>query len=308
MKIKSFFAPNLVNALNIIETLYKNEAVIQSVTSVKQGVKVSVFIKKSKKNIDANQIKNKDKKIYFSNLLKHHNFPDSFIERLVRATKNKGLKPNDDKLLLIAFEELFHFKPIYPITPDKVYLFVGTAGSGKTTVLKKMALQAKKENLSPLILSLSKETTSLNSFATQTGIPVQFIEGIEKLNESVTLARLNSNYILIDTPGINPFSPEDMKALKTMYQELSDGEFILIQPAGLDVQEAIAQGALFYKNGCSLLITTKMDTHVKYIGLCQTLIYNPLQLTGLCFSPNINENIVEATPSNLSKLFLLKNS
>lgn len=303
MKIKSFFAPNLVNALNIIETLYKKNAVIHSVSSVDQGVKVSVFIKKQKRTLDDSFEKSLDKKRYFTTRLKHLAFDESFIDRLVRATKNKGIKPNDDKLLSYAFEELFHFKPLYPITQKKVYVLIGNAGSGKTTALKKMAFLAKQENFSPSIVSFEKNDIDLEKFANEHHISFHKIQDISQLNETITLLRLQSDYILIDTPSFNPFNKDDMKKLKGMHNELSDGEFILTLPAGLDEQEAIAQGALFYKNGCHLLLATKLDLHVKHTGLCQTLIYNPIQLTGLCFSNNIFEPVIEATPNNLAKFF-----
>ena len=303
MKIKSFFAPNLVNALNIIETLYKKEAVIRSVTSVSQGVKVSVFIKKQKKDFNTQTEKTLEKKKYFTNLLKHHALDEVLIDRLVRATKNKSVKPNDEKLLSFAFEELFHFNPIYPITLKKVYAFIGTAGVGKTLTLKKMALLAQKEKIEPCILSLQPNNHDLENFSKENSIPFQTITDIKKLNETVTLLRLQSNYILIDTPAFNPFNNEDMHQLKNIKSEISDAEFILVMPAGLDDKEAIAQGALFHKNACNLLIATKLDTHVKYSGLCQTLIHNPLQLTALCFSNKVIDPVIEATPNNLAKLF-----
>ena len=303
MKIKSFFAPNLVNALNIIETLYKKEAVIRSVTSVNQGVKVSVFIKKQKKDFDIQTEKMIEKKKYFSRLLKHHALDEVFIDRLVRATKNKSVKPNDEKLLSFALEELFHFNPLYPITSKKVYAFIGNAGAGKTTTLKKMALLAQKEKVTPSILSLHENNNDLEAFSKENNIPFQTVTDIKKLNETVTLLRLQSDYILIDTPAFNPFNNEDMHQLKNIKSEITDAEFILVMPAGLDDKEAIAQGALFHKNACNLLIATKLDTHVKYSGLCQTLIHNPIQLTALCFSNNIYDPVIEATPNNLAKLF-----
>lgn len=308
MKIKSFFAPNLVNALNIIETLYKKEAVIHSVTSVEHGVKVSVFIKKQKKEFDTLVEKNSDKKKYFSTILKHLSLEESLIDRFVRATKNKSLKPNDDKLLISALDELFQFKPIYPISSNKVYVLVGNSGSGKTTVLKKMTLIAKKENLNPVILSIDQKNTDLENFSKENDVFFQTLDDLKKLNETVTLLRLQYNYILIDTPPFNPFNREDMKILSIMRKEISDGEFILTLPAGLDAQESVAQGAIFNKNGCTLLLATKMDSHVKYSGLLQTLIYNPIPLTGLCFSNKVEDPVLEATPSNISKFFLLSNS
>lgn len=303
MKIKSFFAPNLVNALNIIETLYKKDAVIHSVTSVNQGVKVCVFIKKQKKDFDIQTEKILEKKKYFSLLLKHHAFDEVFIDRLVRATKNKSVKPNDDKLLSSALEELFRFKPIYPMTEKKVYVLTGNAGSGKTSVLKKMALLAQREKINPSILSLQPNHFDLENFSNEHSIPFQTITNLSQLNETVTLLRLQSDYILIDTPALNPFNKEDMFWLKTIKTQISDAEFILTMPAGLDDKEAIAQGALFNKNGCTLLIATQLDSHVKYSGLCQALLHNQIQLSALCFSNNIFEPIIEATPQNLAKLF-----
>lgn len=312
MKLKTFFAPSIPQAMDEIRELYGEHAVIISSSRIlNKGVKLLVA---TEEKISENDLfstsedeKFKNRKTFFRQFLESHKLPDEFIDRLTITSLKKNTKAQDEKLLTQSFDELFHFKPIYPIEPNVIYVFIGNAGSGKTLTLKKMALQAKREHFKPSIVTLdtkkSGTVTDLKNFAKMLQIPCTIVKNIKDLNETLTMARLSSNYILVDTPSINPYKTEELSKLSTIRQQLSDAQFILTMPAGLDPQEATAQGALFFKNGCNLLIATQLDCSMKYFNILQTLLYNQLYMAAFCFSDKIIDTPIEATAQNLTKLF-----
>lgn len=312
MKLKTFFAPSIPQAIDEIRTIYGDNAVIISTTRANpNGVKLIVATEEKVSEDDLfnslNDERKKSRKLYFQSLLKMQELPDSFIERIVQTSLKKTTKTLDSKLLDFTFSELFHFKPLYPICPNTIYVFIGNAGSGKTLTLKKMALQAKKEGLKTAIVTLdtkkSGAVSDMQAFSKMLEVSCTVVKSTKELNETLTMLRLSADYILVDTPSINPYKEKELDFLKSIKQQLSDAEFILTLPAGLDPQESIAQGALFTKSGCNLLIATKLDCTIKYFNLLQTLLYNQLYCTAFCLSDKIVDAPIEANSENLTKLF-----
>ena len=317
MKLKTFFASTVPNAIEEIRKVYQDNAVILNISRTKDnGVKLLVATKESVPEIDLIQNifdeQQEQRTTYFHQLLEPHHFEEKFINRLVQATLKKTTKTLDEKLLTAAFEELFHFDPIYPIENKKLYILVGNAGSGKTLTLKKMALQAKKEGFKVALLTTDTEKSGaaqdLQSFATLMKIPFSVVENLKDLAQAVTLMRLSNDYILVDTKSINPYQDQELETLTTMHYQLPDGEFILTMPAGLDAQESIAQGALFYQHGCSRLIATKLDCAIRYNNILQTLLHNPFYLSAFCFSNKMILAPIEATAHYLTKLLTASNT
>ena len=87
-----------------------------------------------------------------------------------------------------------------------------------------------------------------------------------------------------------------------MRNQLVDAEFILTMPAGLDTQEAVSEGALFYKNGCTSFIATKIDCAVRYYNLFKTTLYNSFNWAAFSYSDSIICSPTEASAQNLSTL------
>ena len=317
MKLKTFFASSIPQAIEEIREIYGEQAVIISTTRVSnKGIKLIVATDEKTSEADLfssiNDERIEQRRIFFQDLLSSSAFPNEFIERLVFASLKKTIKTQDEKLLTHSFDELFHFKPLYPIEENPIYVLIGNAGSGKTLSLKKMALQAKKEHFKPSIVTLDTQKsgaiTDLKNFSKMLQIPCTVVKNIKALNVIFTIMRLSSNYILVDTPCINPYKANELEKLKEIKQQISDAQFILTMPAGLDPQEATAQGALFSKNGCNLLMATKLDCSLRYFNILQTLLYNQLYLTAFCFSNKIIDAPIEATAQNLTKLFTTNNS
>lgn len=314
MKLKTFFAANVPAAMEEIRSLLGEEAIIVSAHRIdNKGVKLIVATEE--KNIDKvlnpriNDPKNQQRFSYFHNILKGQKLPDSFVERLVQCTMRKSNKTVDEKLLTAAFNELFNFRLIYPSQNNRLCVMVGNAGSGKTLCTAKLVFQAQKAKQKPAVVTLNPVKIG-GHFELQTltkimKIPFIVVQDIKDLNETITMLRLSSNYIIVDTPALNPYISAHMEKLKNIRQQLSDAEIILTMPAGLEAQEAITQGSLFSKNGCSSLIATHLDCTRIYGGLLQTALYNQFQWTAISASSKIQEALFQASPALLTRLICM---
>ena len=188
MKLKTFFAHNIQDALKDVHSQFSDNAIIVSTSRVpNKGIKLIVAVKERLSDTELSKTqeneKLEDRITYFNTLLKHNNFDSSFIKRLSLASIKKASKTPDEKLLSHALSEVYSFKPIYPTPQSPIYIFIGNAGSGKTLSLKKMALQAKKENLNPGIVTLDNEKSGaledLKNFSKMLQIPFTAVKTIK---------------------------------------------------------------------------------------------------------------------------------
>lgn len=313
MKLKTFFAQTLPAGMEKIRAQFGENAVILSLTPIeRKGLKIVVATdtqQSSFANDDPFDLKLQNRVSFLSNLLYRHGFDDVFIKRLAQASLRKNSKISDEKILQTAFDELFSFKPLYPILENPIYVLTGNAGSGKTLTAKKMLLKAQSENLKPAFVTLdvfkSGAVDDVKKFSHLTKIPYFVVQTKNEINEVLTMTRLSSNYIVVDTPAINPFKIDDLHYLKNIKQQLLDAHFIFTLPAGLDTQESVAEGALFFKHGCSDLVATKLDCSTRYANLLHTTLQNPFNWSGFSFSNKSVTPLIEASSTSLAQLFSL---
>lgn len=311
MKLKTFFSPNVPSAMEEIRTLFGEDAIIVSAHRTdNKGVKLIVATEEKNTDKNLNQKlsdpKNQNRFSFFQEALKHHHLPNSFIERLVQNTQRKNSKTADERLITYAISETFNFKSIFPPQNNRIYILAGNAGSGKTLTALKMAFQAKKDKKKPALITLDTFKTG-GSFELATAaqlmkIPCTVLKETKSLNETVTMMRLNADYIIIDTPALNPYLSLHLDRLKAIKQQITEAEMILTMQGGLETSEAITQGALFAKAGCSSLIATKLDCSKMYGSLLQTALNNQLSFAGFSLSGKVTDALVDATPISLTRL------
>ena len=314
MKLKTFFAASIPEAMSEIRHVFGENAVIVSSFRTKdKGVKLVVATEENA-NISQGPIqeeirKNEQRRTYFKKVLSHRYLSDELIERFVSALSRKGSKTPEEKFLTRALTELYSYKSIEPLKKNGLFVFVGTGGCGKTTVVAKLALQAKIQKIKTALITLDTQkaggATELVRYAGLMNMSCTVIDDWEKLNETVTVLRLNYDLILIDTPALNPYDTEDVARLKTIKTQVSDADIIYVQAAGLDCHEAQTQGVVFARAGCTRFIVTKTDTAMSYGGFLQSAVFSAFQFAGFGRSNKITDDLAEATPENLARL--LKN-
>ncbi len=314
MKLKTFFADSIPSAMSDIRQVFGEKAVIvSSFRTNDKGVRLIVATEEQdvffNSPIQDEMRKSKQRRTFFKNMLSHRHLSDEYIERLVNAVARKSIKTSEDKLLSRALSEMYAYKSIEPLKKNGLYVFMGTAGCGKTTVVSKLAFHTKALKIKTALVTLdtrkSKQSSELLRYAHLMQIPCTTLHEWDKLNETVTMLRLNHDLILIDTPSLNPYHTEDIARMHMIKTQLSDAELVYVQPAGLDYHEARAQGCVFAHQGCTEMVITKTDMSTAYNGFLQSALFSAFRLAGLSESPYITDYLKEITPDKLASL--LKN-
>ena len=138
MKLKTFFGPNIPTVMDKIRTeLGENVLIISSHRLPDGSVKLITAIE-TELDVPLIPHQNTDLK----ELLKRHHLPTDLIDRLLAQTNADTLES--------FLQSTFDFAPLSLQKTNRIYALVGPHGSGKTTALIKLALQAKLNHLSPL--------------------------------------------------------------------------------------------------------------------------------------------------------------
>ena len=164
--------------------------------------------------------------------LDYHGVLDVVKERVLARCRKISAEENltdEKKLLTRCFDEMFRFQDILDCR-QPVKMFMGVPGSGKSTAIAKAATQAKLQKLSACIVSTDNVRAGANSHA----------------------------LVLIDTPGINPFLPEEVEKV-SLLAEAVRADMILTMDAGKNTFEAVEIADIFAEIGARFLLPTRLD-------------------------------------------------
>ena len=187
-------------------------------------------------------------------------------------------------------------------------IFVGPTGSGKTSVLVKIAVVLKLlQQANVLIVSADTykvgSVEQLQTFASIAGLPFKAVYTPEELAELVDCENTR-DYILIDTTGRSPYQLEQIKMINEFITSIHSDTIYY-------VQSATTQGKVFretlevYKSlNPNEIILTKVDEVSSIGGIIEVLRDTDLPLSYIATGQQIPDDIEPAEYSLLSKLTL----
>jgi flagellar biosynthesis protein FlhF len=222
--------------------------------------------------------------------LKHFTFRESLIEGLTNKVDFKG----------DIFENL---------TRQKVLVFLGPTGVGKTTNLFKIA--------SNLVLNKNKKVAVLSidtfkagaadqarSYSNILGIPFYLLSDPKKIRETVD--DLNFvDVILVDTIGRSHYDHWKLGEMKETLRFLDEAQYMMVLSANMNTKESfniIKKYQKFFK--IDYLFFTKID-ETSYPGVILNLtVKTGIPLTYISTGQNVPEDIKVLTPERLVSLLL----
>ncbi len=309
MKLKTFTAANVPQALDAIRREYGEEAVVVSTHREETGG-VKLVVATEDDTADT-QIKNalhglkvKQRLAYFTDVLAAQNLPPVLLERLTQNTlKSKG-KMAEDALLSNALKETFSFTPPTIGKQDKLIAFVGPAGAGKTAAIVKTAFVAKTNRVRTAIITLDCRKAGgvgeLSAMTELLKIPLTVLKGLDALAETVKKTALTHDLVLIDTPAVNPAQVTELALIAELNRLCPNIRSILTLPCGLAALDADTVMKHFKTAGCNQLLITKLDTYQSWSGILQAVIQNDFAFTLFGFSGRVTETLDPATPDMLA--------
>jgi len=186
-----------------------------------------------------------------------HGIPTPQIRKLVRLAA--AAQPGNDRVAALAqaLAQLYLFNPL-GVAAGR-FFFVGAPGVGKTLAIAKLAARARSQGCAVRLVTCDgarrASADQLRHFATTLGLE------IETAMDTAALAALDTRtgaMTLIDSAGINPYSPSERTALEAL-ATAARAEPILVLAAGGDPADTVEAAHVFRDLGCQRFVVTRLD-------------------------------------------------
>ncbi len=293
MKMRSFAAGNVAEAMEMARNELGEEAVILSTDSPKGGGVVVTFgldreedpffeappppppVTKRKANstfrasyADAPMLE------MIAGCFDHHGVPAAISDDLLTQAEALDLPSKGDVTQLqSALIDLFHaslrFDPLPLKQKNTRAILVGPPGSGKTMTAVKIAAKMVVDNQPVRVISTDTKRAGgldqLSAFTKILGIELDTASSRSELKTLLTSFGSNER-VIIDSAGCNPYDFQELKELGE-FARLQDLEPILTCAAGTDGQEATEIASVFSFIDIERVIITRTDCARRYGSL-----------------------------------------
>ena len=293
MRVKSFQAASMNEAMKMVRSALGDQAIIISTTRGKggKGFNVTAAVEASdeserpyiastkpepawENNAETSKTVLKfpeEKKqreseltsspLELARILRYHNTPDYLAELLWQTASDKP-EQSLEKLLLAVLQDNFDFRPVEIKPRHEAIMLIGPPGVGKTMTAAKMATEAvlARNKVSVITSDTYKAggVEQLQSFTDILSIKLQRADTPAELREAIDNVP-DDHVIIVDTAGINPYDTAELQQLGKLIACSRRLEPLLVTNAGMDVNEAADIATNFSYLGTSRLAVTKID-------------------------------------------------
>lgn len=324
MKLKTFIAPNIKEAMDMIRAELGEDAIIIANQNTGNGREVKItaalenqfndFIEKDNvaEIINAKTL-NRFNESKIRESLDYHSVTNITKEKIIsvchklhRERKITGTL----ELVSKALDEVFSFSPILQKMENKNYMtkmIMGTPGAGKSTAIAKIATQAKINGHTVSVISTDNKKAGANNqleaFTKILDIDLIITKSPEELNFTQHNIKNDYDIILIDTPGINPFKNAEVNMLNSYAQSVKC-ENILVMEAGRNTDEAMEIAEIFADIGVSKILATRLDLTRRIGSILSMADCCNLQFSNASIGQSIAKGLCNVDGKSLAKLIL----
>ncbi|MDE2227928.1 MAG: hypothetical protein KGL11_02660 [Alphaproteobacteria bacterium] len=185
-----------------------------------------------------------------------HGIPGAQVRKLVRLA---APQPGDERIAALsrALTQLYLFNPLGDAAGR--FFFVGAPGVGKTLAIAKLAARAREKGRAVRLVTCDAARSGgieqLRHFAATLGLEIEIAADEATLG---ALGPATGATLLIDSAGINPYSPGDRAALEAL-AAAAQAEPILVLGAGGDPADTVDAAHVFRDIGCQRFLVTRLD-------------------------------------------------
>jgi len=239
-----------------------------------------------------------------------HKLPSSVSDKLINtALALESHEYNSpQKILAQTLAQNFTFEPLAE-TFDKPLALVGPPGAGKTLTIAKLAARAKLD-LDQNVVVITTDTNragAVEQLAAFINLLDIKLHDVSSASELKTLLRSKAckeaDQILIDTGGINPYSPSEMKELARFLSAV-EMETFLVLPAACDADESAEMALTFGVLGVKKLLPTRLDFARRLGGLLTAADRANMIFTDASHTHKVADGLIHLDEDILAKLLL----
>ncbi len=319
MRIKTITAETMAEALAIIRTQLGPEALILNTRKIMRNGKPSLEITAALNddpppprpvpapapaNLSANHSHNAFPSTpkpplptLLSSTLHSHGLPEHLCQPLLTALpgmKAAGFTESESLAMLLG-KQLAVKTPTDLLSSAGIHIFIGPHGAGKTTLVAKLGIQARRQGRNVGLLSLDDQKIGgfepLAIAAEVMGDHAHLVTGAGGLHAAA--AELGPRHLLlIDTPGINPFATATLVALQRKLAVLNlpagtSWATHLVLPANVNAEDMQALPVACHRFSLSSLIFTKLDCTTRYGSVVATAVGSGLPMGLATHAPDM---------------------
>jgi flagellar biosynthesis protein FlhF len=303
MQLRTFTAATMSEAMALVRARLGPEAIIVDTQEGDDGnTRVTAAVEREERlapGIEPDVID------LLNEALSGHGLAPLLVEKILCAALPFDTQ---DPLLALssAFATFFSFAPI-EAEGRRPLLLVGPPGAGKTVSIAKLATRAvmagKRVSLVTADTVRAGGIEQLDAFARLLKLQLQRADGARDLAPLASGG--GDELLLIDSPGINPYSAGDRRELSSLIAA-SGAEPVLVLPAGGDSFDTVEMARIFRDLGSSRMIVTRLDMVQRLGSVVAAADALRLGFAEAGTSPDIANGIAAFNPVVLARLILPK--
>lgn len=307
MRLKTFQAPSMTAAMNLVRNELGEDAIIVSTNdSGGSGVRITAAVESPEPDLDINAASDNDKPLeQICNALDWHHTPQDVADRLLNTATLLG---TSDLIPTFAgaLDLLFDFNALPKAAPTRPIILFGPPGVGKTSAVAKLAARAVVDHI-PVTLITSDTLRAgavqqLEAYGERLNLPVKTAVEPPDLSKAVSNVA-PGQLVLIDTTSVNPYASRDMVRLKA-FVDTVEAERLLVMSAGCDADDAREIAAAFRQVAPQRLLMTGLDLSRRLGSMLAAVDASHAAFCDVSETPEILEGLRTINPVALARLFL----
>ena len=311
MRLKTFTAPSMTDALKIVKEHFGEDAIIVSSQKGENGIGVSVTAaidNTDKDPIPSDGLSNINQSNtidLITESLAHHGTPANISEKLIDIIS--GLNLDDtDTALATSIDQLFNFKKLPAAETEETFMLIGLPGAGKTVTTAKLATRAIMAGKKVNVISTDKVRAGgfeqLEAFTKILEIDLMSARDPNSLKDAITAGNVECQTI-IDCAGGNPFKRSDFLRQLDLINAI-DAKVIMLLADGTDPLEAADLAQAYSELGAKGLIITRIDVARRHGSILSAATQGNLSIYGIGVGPSVSDGLKTLNPVSLARLLL----
>ena len=310
MRLKSFTAPSMAEAMALLRKELGDDAIIVSTQRANGGdVRITAALEAEEPDEELAAFGAGPGQAAVDAVraaLEQHGTPPRLVDKMVAAARATQL---EDATLACAaaLESVFAFAPLPELSAPRPFMMIGPPGAGKTMVVAKLAARSVIKGRAVGVITTDNQRAGameqLVAFTKILRLDLKSVRGPDALRRQVLTSKSQCDIIFIDSPGFNPFKETDMAFLRTLV-EAADVEPILVLPAGGDALEAGEIGEGFGAVGATRLFSTRLDMTRRLGAIMAAADAAQLMLCDCSSTPHVAHGVSPLSPVAMARLIL----